>query len=92
MGLFGLAHVNQQIIVERNHLRNDRFDVLGRQIREELGELLQSAVNYQEAMGVDGTASAEATLDYVVIISIAALCIGSALGILVARHGIGQRT
>ena len=86
----GLAHVNQQILLERNHLRKDRLDVLGRQIREQLGELLQSAVDHQEALGIDGTASAESTLNYVVIISILALCLGSALGMLVARHVSGS--
>ncbi len=86
----GLAHINQQIITERSHLRRDRFDVLGRQIRGELGDLLQGAVDHQEAMGVDGTASTEATLGYVVLISIAALCFGTALGILVARHVSGS--
>lgn len=76
---------NRDLIVIRNSVRNRELDALGGQARADLEELLDSAAHRQRAMGVSGTASAETTLFFVVLISFIALCIGGALGVIVAR-------
>ena len=81
---------NRDLIVIRNSVRNRKLDALGMQVRSEIEELLDSAADRQRTMGVSGMANAETTLFYVVLISIIALCIGGALGVIVARSISGS--
>lgn len=84
------AEENRDVIIKRNQVRDDRLDALGPQMRGQLDQLLLSAVNRQQSMGADGTDRTETTLFLVALLSASALCIGSALGIFVARHISGS--
>lgn len=84
------AEENRDVVIKRNKVRDDRLDALGPRMRGQLDRLLQSAVSRQQSMGADGTDRTETTLFLVVLLSASALCIGSALGIFVARHISGS--
>jgi len=84
------AEENHDVIIKRNQVRDEQLDALGPKMRAQLDQLLRSAVNRQQSMGADGTDRTETTLFLVALLSVGALCIGSALGVIVAGHISGS--
>lgn len=84
------AEQNRYVIIARNDVRDRELDALSPYMRGQLKELVHSAVDRQRMLGSSGTETAETTLFLAVFLSIGALIIGGALGVIVARHISGS--